>query len=218
MPLAHVRIAKEGYFMRRHSSFLGFFLPRMARPSALLTGRRASDCQVLYISVSRRIVRSSAMLAMAVAISGCAVAPTSRIFVSPESVNYTEDYIHRYSILRISGERYGVGGGQVRPFSRGGAGSGDCCVWLPGIGQSIKVEWKVGEFHDLRPQWKTFSKDVVIIGEAPSKANAEGYLIIRFFEGHEIEAEFVQREKFHPANPRTDAAFSGKRIMRRKGE
>ena len=204
--------------MRRHSSFLGFFLPRMARPSALLTGRRASDCQVLYISVSRRIVRSSAMLAMAVAISGCAVAPESSIDARAKSVNYTEDYIHRYSIMKLSGEPYGIGGSQVKPFSWGSAGTGGCCVWLPGVGRSIKVEWQVGQFHDLRPHWKTFSKDVVIIGEAPSKANAEGYLIIRFFEGHEIEAEFVQREKFHPANPRTDAAFSGKRLMRRKGE
>ncbi|MFP3755319.1 DUF3304 domain-containing protein [Cupriavidus sp. SIMBA_020] len=171
-----------------------------------------------YISVSRRVVRSSAILAIAVAISGCAVAPATTISIGANSVNYTEDYIHEYSIRKLGGEHYGIGGTQVKPFSLGGASSGDCCARLPDIGQRIKIVWKIGAFHDLRPQWKTYSKDVVIIGEPSTESKPEGYLIVRFFEDHEVEAEFVEGKKWYPANPRTDAAFSGKRIMRRKGE
>jgi hypothetical protein len=52
----------------------------------------------------------------------------------------------------------------------------------------------------------------------PKDSSRHSYLIVRFFPDHEVEVELVPGDEISPRNPRVDALFSGKRMMRHKGE
>ncbi|MGO4765878.1 DUF3304 domain-containing protein [Cupriavidus sp. 2KB_3] len=154
-------------------------------------------------------------------LGGCAVDRANRdVRVSAWSANYTEDYIYDFEIRRSSGTDTGVGGIQVLEFSRGGTGGCECCAQMPGVGQAIKVVWRVGGRQDEKSAWKTYSRDVVVKGAMPTRKDAYNILMVRFFPGHEVEAEVIPDRGVRDggASPRVDKLFSGQRVMRHKGE
>jgi len=136
------------------------------------------------------------------------------------STNYTEDYIRDFWIQTAAGKDTGLEGIQVKEFSRGGTGSSECCSLIPGVGQTIKVVWRVGERQDDRSKWKTYSRDVKVTGATSSAPDAMNVLIVRFFLDQNVEAEFIS-ESAKPngkPSPRVDQLFYGRRVMRQLGE
>jgi hypothetical protein len=95
-----------------------------------------------------------------------------------------------------------------------------CCTLIPGVGQTIKVVWRVGGRQDDKSLWKTYSRDVVVKGEVSRDPNRHSYLIVRFFPRHDVEAEFVPGDDpLGARNPRVDKLFFvGPRVMRQMGE
>jgi hypothetical protein len=155
------------------------------------------------------------------ALGGCAVGhPSGYVDASSWSANYTEDYIYDFSIQTVSGKRTGIGGAQVSEFSRGGHGGIECCSRIPGVGQTIKVVWRIGGHQDDESQWKTYSRDVVVKGTMPRKKDAYNILMVRFFPDHQVEAELIpdRGEAGGSASPRVDQLFYGRRVMRHIGE
>ncbi|MEX3926989.1 DUF3304 domain-containing protein [Paraburkholderia sp. BR10936] len=153
--------------------------------------------------------------------TGCAVVqPSGYVDASAWGANYTEDYIHEFWIQTASGKDTGVGGVQLAEFSRGGKSGSICCSLMPGVGQSIKVVWRVGGRQETRSEWKTYSKDVAVAGATSSAPDAMNFLIVRFFPGHNIEAEFVSESAEYDGkpSPRVDQLFYGRRVMRQMGE
>ncbi|APR34934.1 MULTISPECIES: DUF3304 domain-containing protein [unclassified Paraburkholderia] len=153
---------------------------------------------------------------------GCA-SVQSRGYVSAPAwaANYTEDYIQEFWVLTESGQRTGLEGIQVSEFSRGGTSGGHMgYASVPGVGQTIKVVWRVGGHNDAEATWKTFSKDVVVKGETSNNPETGNFLIIRFFPQHEVEAEFVWEwaKPYAKSSPRVDQLFYGHRVMRQLGE
>ena len=154
-------------------------------------------------------------------LSGCVVGqPRGDVLATAWSTNYTEDYIHDFELQTPSGGRLLLGGIQVKEFSKGGTGSSECCSSIQGVGQMIKVVWRISRHNDDEAQWKTYSRDVIVTGTMPSpKDKLQSYLIVRFFPNHEVEAELVPGDgDFGPENPRVDKLFSGRRVMRTMGE
>ncbi|CAN7335588.1 DUF3304 domain-containing protein [Trinickia sp. LjRoot230] len=154
-------------------------------------------------------------------LGGCASnVPRGYVDASAWSTNYTEDYIYDFSIQTVSGKRLLLGGIQVKEFSRGGTGKRECCSLIPGVGQTIKVVWRIGGRNDDEAQWKTYSRDVVVTGETSNGPDAMNFLIVRFFPNHEVGAELVW-ESAKPddkPSPRVDQLFYGRRVMRHVGE
>jgi Protein of unknown function (DUF3304) len=151
-------------------------------------------------------------------LGACAIGqPSGYVDVSAWGANYTEDYIYDFWIQTADGKDTGVGGVQVAEFSRGGTAGQICCSLMPGVGHTIKVVWRVGGHQDDESLWKTYSRDVVIKGAMP-QSQRHSYLVVRFFPGHEAEAELFPSESLDPKNPRVDKLFSGRRVMRHLGE
>jgi hypothetical protein len=154
-------------------------------------------------------------------LGGCAIGqPSGYVDASAWSANYTEDYIYDFSIQTASGNDTGLEGIQVKEFSKGGTGSSECCSLIPGVGQTIKVVWRIGGRQDDESHWKTYSRDVVVIGTMPRNTQDHSVLLVRFFPNHEVEAEIFPGDgKFGPSNPRMDKIFFvGPRVMRHIGE
>ncbi|MFK0380208.1 DUF3304 domain-containing protein [Pandoraea sp. NPDC090278] len=154
-------------------------------------------------------------------IAGCAnggIGKPGYVDVSAWSANYTEDYIQDFEIQTVDGQQTGVGGVQVKEFSKGGTGGRECCALMPGVGKTIKVVWRVGDGNAPKSLWKTYSQDVVVAGTMPTATREHSYLVVRFFPGHKAEAELFPSELLDPNNPRVDRLFSGSRVMRRMGE
>jgi hypothetical protein len=162
------------------------------------------------------------LLVMVVGVlSGCAVGqPGGYVDASAWSANYTEDYIQDFWIQSADGKKTGLGGIQVKEFSKGGTGKRQCCSLLPGVGQTIKVVWRVGGRQDDESKWKTYSRDAVVIGKMPRNTKDHSVLMVRFFPNHEVEAEILPGDgDFGPSNSRMDKLFFvGPRVMRRIGE
>jgi hypothetical protein len=153
---------------------------------------------------------------------GCA-AVHGRDYVSAPAwaANYTEEYVQDFSILTETGERTGLGGIQVYEFSRGGTSGGHVgYALIPGVGQTIRVVWRVGGHNDAEETWKTFSRDVVVKGTTSNEPDAGNFLIVRFFPEHQVEAEFVWEsiKPYGEPSPRVDQLFYGHRVMRQRGE
>ncbi|MCP3726039.1 DUF3304 domain-containing protein [Paraburkholderia sp. CNPSo 3272] len=86
-------------------------------------------------------------------LTGCAVGqPSGYVDASAWGANYTEDYIHDFWIQTASGKDTGMGGIQVSEFSRGGKGGRECCALIPGVGQTIRVVWRVGGRQETRSE------------------------------------------------------------------
>ncbi|WP_186425162.1 DUF3304 domain-containing protein [Cupriavidus metallidurans] len=159
--------------------------------------------------------------AMSILLAGCATGqPREWVDVSTRGTNYTEDYIYNVSIRIADGQRTGIGIARVNEFSRGGTSGNECCASIPGVGQTIKVIWHVGGRQEDESQWRTYSRDVVVIGAMPRNTQKHSVLLVRFFPDREIEAELLPGDgDFGPANPRMDRLFfAGPRVMRHKGE
>lgn len=153
---------------------------------------------------------------------GCA-SMHARGYVSAPAwaANYTEEYVQDFWILTESGERTGSGGIQVYEFSRGGTSGGHMgYALIPGVGQTIKVVWRVGGHNDAEETWRRFSRDVVVKGATSNARNAGNFLIVRFFPQHQVEAEFVWEsiEPYGEPSPRVDRLFYGDRVMRQPGD
>lgn len=168
----------------------------------------------------RRIV-CMCLVAMLGMLDGCAVGqPGGYVDASAWSANYTEDYIQDFSIRIADGKRTGIGGANVAEFSRGGTGGSECCSKIPGVGQTIKVVWRVGGHQEDESLWEIFSRDVVVNGTMPKDTRDHSVLIVRFFPNHEVEAELFPGDgNFGPSNPRMDRLFfAGPRVARHLGE
>ena len=158
-------------------------------------------------------------LAFALTLNGCSTARLHHyVLAATYSSNYSEDYIHDYSILTVDGKETGLGSIQVDKFSEGGTGSEECCSLIPGVGKTIRVVWRV-QYSNDNSKDKTFSKDVVILGRLPVKTNSDNHLLVRFFPNHQIEAEMLSvSNSTHQPDPRTDQLFYGIHVMRHFGE
>jgi hypothetical protein len=164
------------------------------------------------------IKRISAVFAMLTALCGCATgAPRGYVDVSAVTANYTDKYID-YSFTDANGKPLGLGGG-AKPFVQGGTGGTECCAFLPGVGQTLRVTWREGGHDDGYDQMESYSRDVTVIGSPPVKENAYNYLIVRFFSGHQVEIEFVSEDTgLASRSSRLDKLFYGERTMRHIGE
>jgi hypothetical protein len=167
------------------------------------------------------IARIITGLALALILGGCATGqPRDWVNASAWSANYTEDYIYDFWIQTVDGKRTGLEGIQVKEFSKGGTGKVECCSLIPGVGQTIKVVWRIGGRRERESQWRTYSRDITVTGAMPSNTYEHSVLLVRFFPGHDIEAELLPGDgEFGPSNIRIDRLFfAGPRITRRKGE
>ncbi|MBU64034.1 MAG: hypothetical protein CL858_01020 [Cupriavidus sp.] len=170
----------------------------------------------------RRFIKTIAVAVWLVLLGGCASGqPRGWVEAAGWAANYTEDFIYDFSILTADGKRTGVSGIQVSEFSRRGTSAGDiCCGLMPGVGQTVKVVWRVGGRREEEALWRTYSRDVVVMGAMPKKKDAYNILLVRFFSEHEVEAELIpdRGEAGGLPSPRVDKLFSGQRVMRKKGE
>ncbi|MCA3236499.1 MAG: hypothetical protein INH06_29995 [Cupriavidus sp.] len=169
----------------------------------------------------RRLMKVATTLLLVVMLGGCAAGKTSGwVEASAWGANYTEDFIFDFWIRTIDGNRTGVGSTQLAEFSRGGTTGRICCGLMPGVGETVRVVWRVGGRQELESEWKTFSREVVVAGEVSESTSRHSYLIVRFFPDREVEAEFIPGD--HPQgarNPRVDKLFfAGPRVMRQKGD
>src|SRR5271163_1981317 len=97
----------------------------------------------------KQIARVIAALAVSVALGACATASSigrDKIDAAVIGVNYTSDYID-FTLMSPLGENLDTGG-DAKPFSEGGTGGTECCARLPGVGQTVHVELRVGGFND----------------------------------------------------------------------
>ena len=172
----------------------------------------------------KKIVRYVASVLLAAVfglVTACAATvPSREIDTEAWGANYTEDYIYDFMIQTAVGKNTGVGGAHVAEFSRGGTGGIECCAPMPGVGQTVKVVWRVGGRRDDESKWKTYSQDVVVKGKMPAETRDHSVVVVRFFPNHEVEAEILPGDgDFGPSNPRMDRLFFvGPRVMRRLGE
>jgi hypothetical protein len=174
----------------------------------------------MHTNITRWMTRVF-MTMMLCVLAACATGqPGGYVDASAWSANYTEDYIQDFSIQTADGKDTGLEGIQVKEFSKGGTGGSECCSLIPGVGQTIKIVWRVGGRQDDKSQWKAYSRDVVVIGKMPGDTKDHSVLMVRFFPNHEVEAEvFPGDGSFGPSNPRMDKLFFvGPRVMRHMGE
>ncbi|UBM09077.1 DUF3304 domain-containing protein [Cupriavidus metallidurans] len=168
-----------------------------------------------------RLKQAMAALGLLLMLAGCAIGqPREWVDVSTRGANYTEDYIYNVSIRIADGQRTGIGISGVNEFSRGGTSGSQCCASIPGVGQTIKVIWHVGGRQEDESQWRTYSRDVMVIGAMPKKKDAHNILMVRFFPEHQVEAELIpdRGEPGGSSSPRVDKLYFGQRVMRQKGE
>ena len=169
----------------------------------------------------REIINAIALAMSLAVLGGCAIGqPRGWVEASAWAANYTEDLIYDFSVLTVDGKRTGVTGALVQEFSRGGTTGRECCGLMPGVGQTVKVVWRVGGRREEEALWRTYSRDVVVMGAMPKKKDAYNILLVRFFSEHEVEAELIpdRGEAGGLPSPRVDKLFSGQRVMRKKGE
>lgn len=166
--------------------------------------------------------KAVAVLALLVMMSGCATGANrgSVRDVGIRATNYTENYITDFSIGMGKNKNLRFAGTSVKKFSKGGTGGGVCCFSSAGPGEEIRVEWFTGQLHDEESQWTRHSATTHAIGSAPDDPESSVTLIVRFFPGEQVEAEYVVQEQKPDSvrNPRFDALFTGRRIMRHIGE
>ncbi|RDK03244.1 hypothetical protein DLM46_09890 [Paraburkholderia lacunae] len=160
------------------------------------------------------------LVSIALMVSACAASSLGQGIAdaSVMGANYTNDYIN-FTLMSPSGKNLGMGG-DAKPFSDGGAGGTACCALLPGVGQTVRVEFRVGGFNDAADQYKTYIRDVVVKGVTSNDPDSMNYLIVRFFPDHNVEAEFITEslKSGAPVSPRVDELFYGRRVMRHLGE
>ncbi len=169
----------------------------------------------------RQLMKAAAMLLVVVMAGGCAMGKTRGwVVASAWGANYTEDFIFDFWIRTIDGNRTGVGSTQLAEFSRGGTTGRICCGLMPGVGETVKVVWRVGGRQELESEWKTYSREVKVQGAMPKTTREHSVVVVRFFRDQEIEAELLPGDgDFGPSNPRMDRIFfAGPKIMRGKGE
>jgi hypothetical protein len=132
--------------------------------------------------------------------------------------NYTNDYIE-FALMSPSGKNLGIGG-DAKPFSEGGTSGQSCCAMLPSVGQTVRVELRVGGFNDAADQYKTYVRDVVVRGVTSNDPDWSNFLIVRFFQDQNVEAEFISEslKSGAPVSPHVDGLFYGRRAMRQMGE
>lgn len=166
----------------------------------------------------KSVMKAAATLLLVVMLGGCAVGKTRGwVLAGVTGANYTEDNIVDVSIQATDGRRLGIGIAHVNEFSRGGTSGDECCARIPGVGQTIQVVWHV-EGRERGAQRKSYSRKVIVMGATLGRNMEHSYLIVRFFRGQDLEAELFPSEDFRPENPRIDELFSGRRVMRQKGE
>ncbi len=166
-----------------------------------------------------RFINAFAAAIFLAMLGGCAIGqPRGWVEASAWAANYTEDLIYDFSVLTVDGKRTGVTGALVQEFSRGGTTGRECCGLMPGVGQTVKVVWRVGGRRDEESQWRSYSRDVLVSGTMPKETKTHSYVLVRFFPRHEVELELVPSVDLDPRNPRVDKLFSGQRVMRKKGE
>ena len=167
----------------------------------------------------RRIINAIAVAILLAMLGGCAIGqPSGWVEASAWGANYTEDFIYDFWIYAEDGRDTGVGSVLLNEFSKGGTTGNICCGLMPGVGQTVKVVWRVGGRREERAQWRTYSRDVVVSGTMPKETKTHSYALVRFFPCHEVEVELVPSVDLDPRNPRVDKLFSGQRVMRQKGE
>ena len=166
-------------------------------------------------------IKAIAVALLLATLGGCAIGQARGwVEASAWPANYTEDLIYDFSVLTVDGKRTGVTGALVQEFSRGGTTGRECCGLMPGVGQTVKVVWRVGGRQEDKSQWRTYERVVVVTGQVSRNASRHSYLIVRFFPDHEVEAEFIPGDDPRGARyPRVDKLFfTGPRVMRQKGE
>jgi hypothetical protein len=142
------------------------------------------------------------------------------VTASVYGVNYSEDYVSNFLILTGSGEQTGMGGSQVQEFSKGGLSGLVCCAPIPRAGRTMIVEWEGRDRKEAKVHWKSFRKTVVVRGEDSNDPGKINSLVVRFFPGHEVEAELMCESTGPDAepSPRLDQLFYGRRVMRQMGD
>ncbi|MGY6151504.1 DUF3304 domain-containing protein [Paraburkholderia graminis] len=137
-----------------------------------------------------------------------------------EAANYTENYITDFSIGMGKNKNLRFAGTEVKQFSKGGTGGGVCCFSGAGPGEEVMVEWRTGKRDDPESQWARHSTVTRAIGSAPDDPHSNVTFIVRFFPGDRVEGEYVVQELKPDStlNPRFDALFSGRLVMRHVGE
>ncbi len=182
----------------------------------------ARESGVDYTEKWRRMtgfIKAIAVAVLLVMLGGCAIGqPRGWVEASAWAANYTEDFIYDFWIYAEDGRDTGVGSVLLNEFSKGGTTGRICCSFMPGVGQTVKVVWRVGGRREERAQWRTYSRDVVVSGTMPKETKTHSYALVRFFPCHEVEVELVPSVDLDPRNPRVDKLFSGQRVMRQKGE
>ncbi|WP_227460977.1 DUF3304 domain-containing protein [Cupriavidus pauculus] len=164
-------------------------------------------------------IKAIAVALLLATLGGCAIGqPRGWVEAAAWAANYTEDFIYDFSVLTVDGKRTGVTGALVQEFSRGGTTGRECCGLMPGVGQTVKVVWRVGGRREDESQWRSYSRDVLVSGTMPKETKTHSYVLVRFFPRHEVELELVPSVDLDPRNPRVDKLFSGQRVMRNKGE
>ena len=169
----------------------------------------------------RRIINAIAVAILLAMLGGCAIGqPSGWVEASAWGANYTEDFIYDFWIYAEDGRDTGVGSVLLNEFSKGGTTGNICCGLMPGVGQTVKVVWRVGGRREEEALWRTYRRDVVVMGAMPKKKDAYNILLVRFFSEHEVEAELIpdRGEAGGLPSPRVDKLFSGQRVMRKKGE
>jgi hypothetical protein len=169
----------------------------------------------------RQIINAIAVAILLAMLGGCAIGqPRGWVEASAWGANYTEDFIYDFWIYAEDGRDTGVGSVLLNEFSKGGTTGRICCSFMPGVGQTVKVVWRVGGRQEDKSQWRTYERVVVVTGQVSRNASRHSYLIVRFFPDHEVEAEFIPGDDPRGARyPRVDKLFfTGPRVMRQKGE
>jgi hypothetical protein len=168
-----------------------------------------------------RVKKALAAIALLVMAAGCsAIGKQGYVDASARTANYTEMYVD-YTFYDTKGRNLGLGG-DAKPFSKGGTGGGECCVPLPGPGQTVRIIWSEETEDDDPAKKRTYTKDVVVIGPPPFPGDSYNYVITRFFPKQQVEIELVSVPEESlgkgPPSPRLDQLFYGRRVMRKIGE
>lgn len=168
----------------------------------------------------RPLFKLFAVFTVSLIVTACARLPrTSEVVnVSVMGVNYSADYID-FVLMSPSGVNLGTGG-TVDPFSKGGSGGSVCCALVPGVGQTIRIDLRIGGFNDTADQYQKYSRNVLVKGTMPSPNYLlQSFLIVRFFPNLVVEAELIPGDDTRGMrNPRVDQLLIGRRVTRRPGE
>jgi hypothetical protein len=163
------------------------------------------------------LLRVWVALALLAMVSGCSAwAQQGYVEARATTANYTEMYVD-YTFYDAKGQNLGLGG-DAKPFSKGGTGGDECCVPLPGPGQTLRVVWSEETEDDDPAKKRTYTKDVVVIGPPPLPGDPYNYVITRFFPGQQVEVELVSEPMSGGRSPRLDQLFYGRSVMRHIGE